>query len=250
MIYFVLDEIRRELFLQIFPIFRDFERSKAINIESAGFVEYPVCYRTVDVDLNECLLLEDLALRGFSTIDRKTGVMTAEHVNLVMQGLAKFHAISFALKDQQPEKFNELTAHLDEVIILKSNIQLRHYLTEQSKQVFDAVSCEKDHLDKITEFYKKESLDIATDCLDLESTGPASVITYGDVWQNNILFKYDSNGKPIETSFVDWQVVRHSSPVIDVAFFIFCSTSKELRDVHYNKFLKVYHDSVSAHIRR
>lgn len=236
--------------MQIFPTLRDFERSKGVNIEKDGFIEYPVCYRTVDVDVNECLLLEDLSLRGFSTIDRKTGVMTAEHVHLVMQGLAKFHAISFALKDQQPKQFHELTTNLDEVIILKSNIQLRYYMNFHSESVFNAVSAEEDLLAKIKEFYKKDALDILADCVDLDATGPASVITYGDVWQNNTMFKYDVNGKPIETSFVDWQVVRHSSPMIDVAFFIFCSTTKEVRDVHYNKFLNTYHDTLTAHIRR
>lgn len=195
-------------------------------------------------------MLEDLSLRNFSTIDRKTGVMTAEHVYLVMQGLAKFHAISFALKDQKPEKFNELTSNLSEVIIVKSNIQLRYYLTEQAKNVFNSVSADEELLARVTKIYEKEALDIAADCIDLESTGSASVITYGDVWQNNIMFKYDSNGRPIETNFVDWQVVRHSSPIIDVAFFIFCSTTKELRDAHYGKFLEYYHDALSAHIRR
>lgn len=221
-----------------------------MKFETDGFTEYPECYRTVDVDINECLLLEDLSLRGFSTIDRRAGVMTADHVNLVMQGLAKFHAISFALKDQQPKKFDQLTSNLNEVIILKSNIQLRYYLTLHSKSVFDAISADKDLLAKVTEFYKKEALDIAADCIDLEATGSASVISYGDVWQNNIMFRNDSDGKPIETSFVDWQVVRHASPMVDVAFFIFCSTTKELRDVHYSQFLRIYHDTLTLHIHR
>lgn len=238
------------LFSKILPAFREFEQSKGVNIEENGFTEYPKCYRTVDFDVNECLLLEDLAIRNFSTIDRQTGVMTADHVNLVMQGLAKFHAVSFALKDQHPKQFDELTSKLNEVIFLESNIQLRFYLSEHANTVLKAVTAEKELLAKVAELYKTEATDIAMECIDLQSTGSASVITYGDVWQTNVMFNYDSNGKPIEVSFVDWQITRHASPVLDIAFFIFCSTSKELRDTHYDQFLKTYHESLSDHIRR
>lgn len=193
-----------------------------------------------------------MCIRDFAIIDRSTNSVTAEHVYLVMQGLAKFHAISFALKDQQPEKFNKLTSNFSEVVISRSNNPLRLCLNHQAKLVFDAVSAEEDvHLlARVEEFYRKEAIDTAADCLDLEWTGPASVIAYGDVHQNNIMFRYDSNGKPIEVCFLDWQAARHSSPVIDIAFFIFCCTTKGLRDIHYDTFLKVYHESLSTHIRR
>ena len=176
--------------------------------------------------------------------------MTADHVRLVMQGFAKFHAISFALKDQHPEKFNDLTSNLSEVFICKANIQLRYYLSEQAHAVFKALSHEKELLSRVKKFYEREALDIAADCIDIESCGSASVITYGDVHQNNILFKYDGNANPIEASFLDWQGVRYSSPVLDIAFFIFCSTTKEVRDIYYDEFLQVYHETLTAHIRR
>ncbi|XP_055302585.1 uncharacterized protein LOC129568559 [Sitodiplosis mosellana] len=235
---------------KILPLFHEFERSKGVDIKKNGFTEHPNCYRTINVDINEGLLLEDLCIRGFSTIDRRNDVMTAEHVRLVMQGFAKFHAISFALKDQHPEKFNDLTSNLSEVFICKTNTPLRYCLSEQAKGVFKALSDEEELLAKVKKFYEKEALDIAADCIDLESTGSASVITYGDVHQNNILFKNDANGKPNEASFLDWQAVRHASPVLDIAFFIFCSTTKEVRDVYYGEFLQVYHETLTEHIRR
>lgn len=197
-------------------------------------------------------MLEDLCIRDFATVDRLTSSVIADHVYLVMQGLTKFHAISFALKDQQPKKFSELTSDLSEVFISRSNNTLRFCLNHQAKLVFDAVSAEENvHLlARVEEFYKKEAVDTAADCLDLGLTGPASVITYGDVHQNNIMFRCDSSRKPIDVCFLDWQAVLHSSPVIDIAFFIFCCTTKELRDIQYDTFLKVYHENLSTHIRR
>lgn len=226
--------------------------SKGVDIEKDGFIQYAKCFRTIDEEPHECLILEDLCSRGFYTIDRRTSTVTVDHVELVMQGLAKLHAISFALKDQHPERFNELTSNLSEVFIMRSNQPLRWCLNNQAKLVLNALDPIKDahFLIKVTEFYKKEAVDTAADCIDLESTGSASVITYGDVWQNNIMFKYNSSGKPTDVVFLDWQAVRQASPVIDIAFFIFCCTTKELRDIHYNNLLKIYYKCLSAHINR
>lgn len=99
--------------------------------------------------------------------------------------MRKFHAISFALKHQQPEKFTESTA-----------------------------------------------------------------ITHADIWRNDIKFKYDENGKPIEAGFLDWQIARNSSPVLDIVYCIFYCTTKELRSQYYDEFLQIYYESLTLLIRK
>lgn len=215
-----------------------------------NFVEYPKCYRTVDIEYDECLLLEDLCNDGFTTINVQKMDVTADHVRLVMKGLAKYHSISFAMKDQEPDTFNKLTENLNEVFINRANNTLRFYLNNQSASVFEAVADETNLLAKVKEFYEREAVDWAADCIDVDITGPAAVISYGDSWQNNVMFKYNSHGKPIEARFLDFQAVRKCSPVVDIAFFIFCCTTKELRDAHYDEFLQIYHDTLSEHIRK
>lgn len=231
------------------PALKQFELSKGLT---DGFTDYPKCYRTVDIDINECLIFEDLSVRGFTTIDRRAEEVTPEHVRLVMQSLGKFHAISLALKDQQPDRFKELAASLDEVFIRDDDPHLRECFTKQAELAIDAVSGADDAhlLNKVKQFYEKEAIDIGVECLNLKLTGSASVITHGDCNQNNTMFRYDNNGKPIEVSLLDWQTVREASPIIDIVYFMFCCTTKELRDAHYNELLKIYHDSLSTHIER
>lgn len=221
-------------------------------MEENGFREYPKCYRFVDEEPSECILLEDLSVSGFTIIDRHTQSITVDHVRLIMQSLGKFHAISFALKDQQPEKFNEYASKLDEIFIRRSDPHLRAFFNNQSESVFKVVSGENDAhlLAKVKKLYEQEAIDIAADCLELKSTDGATVISHGDAWQNNTMFRYDKDGKPIEISLIDWQISRHSSPIIDIVYYMFCCTTKELRDAHYEHFLKVYHESLSIHIRR
>lgn len=235
--------------LQILPCLREFEQSKGVIIEENGFTEYPQCYHSVPIEFSECLLLEDLSVRGFRTIDRVNEKYTVEHVRLVMQVLGKFHAVSFALKDQQPDKFKELTSKLSERFIRFDDPFKRVFFNKHAQEIFKVLSNEEDAhlLAKMRKLFERDAIDIAADCLNTEL---GSVIAHGDVHQNNIMFKYDVSGKPINISLVDWQVSRHSSPIIDIVYFMFCCTTKELRDDHYDDMLKLYHETLSDHIRR
>lgn len=239
-------------FVQVLPCLRQFEQSKGVVVEESGFVEYPKCYRTIDVEPSECLFLEDLSVRDFSIIDRYTEDVTADHAHLVMKTLGKLHAISFALKDQQPEKFIELVSNLKEVFVRKEVPAYRDFYNKLTEIILSALNESDDaHLiAKLKKLFERNGIDIAADCIDPEATGSGSVISYGDAWQNNTMFRYDSARNPIEVCFLDWQVSRQSSPVIDIVYFIFCCTTKELRDEHYDDFLKSYHESLSDHIQK
>ncbi|XP_055296586.1 uncharacterized protein LOC129565593 [Sitodiplosis mosellana] len=247
---FFLREMR--MYNEVLPFFRHFQHSKGVAIEENGFVEYPKCYRTIDEEPNESLFFEDLSVRNMAIIDKFTKEVTVDHARMVMKALGKLHALSFALKDQHPEKFKELSSDLIEVHLRPDNAHIREPLNRQSEFVLNLLAAEEDAnvLNKMKTLFKREAIYIIGDCLDLESAGSASVIIHGDVWQNNIMFSCDKSGKPIEMCFLDWQCSKHVSPIIDIVYFLFCSTTKELRDVHYEHLLKVYYDSLAAHTRR
>lgn len=233
------------------PFFQQFEQSKGIS-EALRFHEYPKCYGTGDGELNEYVFLEDLNVRGFNMIDKSTEAVTADHVRLVMQKLGKLHAISFALKDQQPDKFNELASALSEEFIRRDDSDMREYLSRRNDRIFDVVADEEftQLSRKLKTLFERDCLDIAADCLDAQIVGSAAIIIHGDVWQNNIMFRCESDGKPSEIKLLDWQTSRYTSPVIDLCYFIFCCTTKELRDAHYEEFQKVYYENLCTHIHR
>lgn len=234
------------------PCFRQFEQSKGVTLENGGFIEYPKCYRTVDVAPEELVFLEDLCLREFRLIDKATEQLTIDHIRLCMQALGKYHAISFALKDQHPEKFKELTANLDEPFFSRSNKFIRSLFNKHWELTLAALSNEEDtHLkDKLVKLLEKEPFELLSDCVEMNAFTPANVIGYGDFWQNNTMFRHDQNGKPLSVAFMDFQSVRPSSPVMDIIYYIYVCTTKELRDVYYDDILKTYHDSLFDHIKK
>lgn len=177
----------REIYMYetVLPYFREFEQSKGVIVDENGFNEYPKCYQTISDEPHECVLLEDLCVRGFKMIDRFTEEVSADHVRLVMQCLGKMHAISFALKDQKPAKFDELAAPLSEIFMRKDDKNLCSYFAKQSEAAINVVSDKKDAhlLAKVKKLFEREAMEIAASCVDTKAAGESAIITHGDCWQ-------------------------------------------------------------------
>lgn len=202
--------------------------------------------------MNECLVLEDLTVNGLRMIDHRKETITANHVELVMRSIGKFHAISFALKDQQSEKFTELKENLNEIFFEDKESPLKHYLDSLNQTVLNTVSSNTDKplAKRLNILLSKNQFDIAVDCVRSGLAEPYAIICHGDLWTNNMMFSYNDKNEPTEVSFIDWQITRYASPITDLVFYLFCSVAKELRDTHYDKFLRIYHESLSDFLRR
>lgn len=181
-------------------------------------------------------------------MDRRTDALTANHVKLVMQTIGKFHAISFAMKDQEPEKLKELTSDLNEILLRTAQPEMVDFFKMLGKTLINAV--DKDLADKVEKALANDPLAVAVDCVSGMNAEPYAVICHGDCWSNNTMFKHNEQKTPIEVSLIDWQISRYASPVTDLLYYLFSCTTKELRDNHYDEFLRIYHESLSNHLKR
>jgi hypothetical protein len=64
------------------------------------------CFKASDEELNEIIILEDMNDLDFKMYDRKTS-LTYKHMRLVIQSLANFHGLSFALKKADPSRYQK-----------------------------------------------------------------------------------------------------------------------------------------------
>lgn len=159
-----------------------------MNDKEGVFNEYPKCYSTITEAPAESLLLEDLSVRGFKIIDRYSEETSADHVYLIMKALAKFHAISFALKDQQPKQFVELASKLKENFIRVDDVFVREFFNNCSRAIFEVLPKDEDAdlLAKLKKWFQKDAIDICSDCLQ---TSTGAVISHGG---ERILYKLNS----------------------------------------------------------
>lgn len=74
------------------------------------------------------------------------------------------------------------------------------------------------------------------------------VICHGDLWINNLMFRYDTNGKVNHVKFVDLQTVRYTNPVCDILMFLYSSTEKDVRFKYMDQLIRIYHESLVSRL--
>lgn len=252
--YDFMELFEREIFFykEIVPAFENFQKEREIKLAD-GFFSYPKCfYASVDRETNQAaIIMEDIRTKGFS-MGNKSKPVDFPHCRILMIQLGRLHAISFAMREQQPELFSRLTKIPD----LLAKVMMHDVM-----KPINLINCEKatklfssDEEFKNEKFVKfSENLwSKVSKCLEPEIAGNYAVIGHGDCWINNMMFSYieDLHKSPEEICLFDWQNTRYASPALDVCNFLFICTNKKLRGYHYEQLIQIYHKSLSSHLER
>lgn len=229
--------------------FCEFQRSKGIVPAKNGFSECVKCFSSINEEPCESLFLEDLKQKGLEMVNQRIPLScaTRDHVPLAMKAIGKYHAISFAIKDQQTVKFKELSSQLVEQFWPPFKSELRgHY--EKMFNRLTTILKEMNRSDLLNKLKRATNAGLIETVYKLVSSAaaePYAVICHGDLTVNNCMFRKNAAGKVLEIKVFDFQFARFSSPVTDLIVYLLCCTTKELRDNHYDDFLKIYHASLS-----
>ncbi|XP_015836997.2 uncharacterized protein LOC107397414 [Tribolium castaneum] len=203
----------------------------------------PECYKTVVDENREMLALENLKEKGFECFD-KTVELDEKHVELIFKTYGRFHALSFALRDQEPEKYEKLAKGLFNVYgeFLGKKFFPEH-LVEMGKVVGKAFVPGED--DDVIDAYRKYSGDNIVDFFAscIASEPEYSALLHGDCWSNNMMFKYQG-GTVTDIRLIDWQLMKSGSPVCDLSYCLYSGASKQIFD-NLDHYLRIYHDSFS-----
>jgi hypothetical protein len=250
--FFIVPVFKRETLFydHFYPMIVQFQQDKGINVNTEGFHEVPKCYKTISVLKSEAIFLEDLKARQFEMYDRFKDI-TFEHVSLVMQVLGKFHAVSFALKEQRPDLIKPYTEIVDIFMERDDDPNMKMWMEMVKAQALGVIANHEDN-----EFVRACNNALKDDCfLEMQKivqspdAEPYAVVGHGDCWNNNTMFK-NINGKPTEVCLLDWQLMRYASPVLDIVHYIFACTTKEFRDQHYETCLDIYYESLTTFLKR
>lgn len=175
---------------KMLPLFAEFQREKGLADDEC-FDSVPKCYAAIcDIENDQmAIIMEDMRPKQYEMRSKKDP-FAAQHSFAVVDQLAKFHAVSFALQDQRPEAL-EPFKHLDDVVIkfferkpMTGN--LLHKCYDRALGVFTDAR----HI-AIIEELKSRTLETLKECLVGDACTPYRVICHGDTWINNILFQYN-----------------------------------------------------------
>ncbi|CAH1101897.1 unnamed protein product [Psylliodes chrysocephalus] len=240
----------REIYLYE-NVFNEFKKYQENHNVADIFDNYAKIYGSSIVEESECLILENLKTQGYQ-LWNKQQPMNSEHISAVLQGYAKFHGTSMAMKHKNPELYENITEDIsssiwenDEFVANKDKFDsfFRTVMNIGYKSIEDDPA--------LTEFLKilePQFSDMFSD--GLKDPEYKTSIVHGDCWCNNLLFKYEGsdNKRPLDVKYIDWQISHVNSPAYDFCYFFLAHSPKEILD-DYKTYLKLYYDTFSKHLR-
>lgn len=178
----------REIFYYdvVEPEFYNFQSEKGLG-NDLFFSAYPECIQTVCDPTKEeyMLVLTNLRPQGFEMLPRDIPNQI-ENMRMIMRNLAKFHAISFAMKDQDPARFEKFKFIPD---IIRD-----YFKWTSTKKMFDASYDRTIELLEDPEYLRickdlKENVNKYLDEMyDEDKLNRFGVVNHGDCWNNNVLY--------------------------------------------------------------
>ncbi|KAJ8866927.1 hypothetical protein PR048_032789 [Dryococelus australis] len=193
------------------------------------------------------LVMEDLSESGFKMASRMSG-LDLDHSKLVISRLGQFHAASVALHSQEPGVFEKFLTN----VFVGSNNHMTNLLSESLKSVAEKVQNWPEvghrYFEKLRQLSETgvHRLEKAVKRDDQDF----NVLTHGDTWTNNMMFRYNEDGKVSDMIFLDFQCCYYGSPVLDLHYFLYTSPTPEVRSRHMDELVECYHSSLSKTLAR
>jgi thiamine kinase-like enzyme len=199
----------------------------------------------------DTIVMEYMKTRGYIMLDTRRRSLDVPHIRLVLKELGRFHGLSFAVKDQNPQKFAEMKSSLNETVFTSSATgHFNSILTSGWKAALGIArqTFTKQDMQIIEAFLGNVWDKMATLATPEE---PHAVILHGDAFINNILFHYplgETEETPDKLCLIDFQMTRYGSPALDLSFFLlrYCTEGSAQ---NYRHLLTVYHDALREFVR-
>ncbi|CAG9564336.1 unnamed protein product [Danaus chrysippus] len=188
----------------------------------------------------EVMVLEDLSVKGFATYDRLQSI-TWDFAAKSLENLAKFHALSIAFAEDDPEEFRNVVSKLKQG---ESFDSLKNYIQNVSATALRVVKEEnRERLAKFTtEILNKEVFE------SYFQKHKRTFITHRDYRQSNQMYRV-VDGKT-DVVAIDYQTVQTGNPVADVMYFIFTGSDKKFREQYFNKSIEHYYEELCKAFKR
>ncbi|XP_030755897.1 uncharacterized protein LOC115882160 [Sitophilus oryzae] len=220
---------------QVWPAMKEFKLSKIANEKD----EIPLCLSSYCDGQNDFLVLEDLTCRGFKAAGRNENFSFVS-ICVFLTTLAKFHALSLALKQNNPE-FVKIAKSLEASgFSEKFRSWYENYLYKsigpQYMKAVKALLPEK-YYEKLQKLFTGDFFGDA--CKACKVDNKYCVITQGDTWLPNFLLN-SSEGK-LTCILIDFQLARYSTFTNDLLHFLYCCVPSDMLLTEWDNLIGHYH---------
>lgn len=208
----------------------------------------PECFLGLEDDV---IVLEDMAHSGYEMTD-KYNPFDFEHCKVLMKTLARFHAKSLIFEELYKKSLQDEFSHcMQETLWPLKDGRAKSMFDSAVKGTVSLIKLMPDLTEDERERFTAKIIDLCVDHAHklLPSKKHKNVLCHGDLWANNILFKYDIDEKPVECCLIDFQLARYNPPAHDILCFLQFTTTRQLREEHSEELFKIYHESMGEALK-
>ncbi|KAL4705987.1 hypothetical protein ACJJTC_004966 [Scirpophaga incertulas] len=227
----------RELFtcINLSKIFEELQQEANIpSVERYKFIKY---YEESNTDY---IIMDNMKKKGFTIHDRLE-IISLEYAELCIKQLAKFHALSYALKNKRPHYYDNVISTLKHAyefteswtIFVNKMYRTNLELLEDSARM----KYENAIPSLVSKFI-----------LYTENSDSIKCLCHGDFRTSNILQRVEDDAV-VEVIPIDYQLIYIGSPILDLLYFIFGATDREFRRKHLEDLKNLYFNSVKQFLK-
>ncbi|XP_065354046.1 uncharacterized protein LOC135948615 [Cloeon dipterum] len=235
-----------EFFLRLVPTFEKF-----INFE----LPLPRCYyfrfdesafgRTLSVQ-------EDLQEQGFVMRD-KLVPMNAQELSVTMPAMARLHAASMVTEQKSDIHLRTFCRNPEEALWTLDKSRPFYPWLQSAIDTVVEVAKRRDRFAqrigapgaerKVTAAFEQTRLKLQI------SDTYCNVVCHGDIWNNNLMYRYSEDGEPIAVRIFDFQNYRVVPPITDLLMFIFVNSSRQVRAQVMDRLVSEYWRTLDESLR-
>ncbi|XP_001359535.3 uncharacterized protein [Drosophila pseudoobscura] len=209
-----------------------------------------LCPKVLHIDRQRgALIMEDLSRQGYVMAPRLER-LDEQHLRLVLRKLAMMQAASAVLEERSQREGCFSLKKYDRGFFNRYTESFRSYfvgcLMSCASYLKTQPGYEKhsDLLDELSPHYMRLGLL----CFQPEAEH-INVLTHGDVWTNNMMFKYGAEG-PVDVLLIDFQYAFWGSPTLDIHHLLNTSAVERVRSERQLEMRCVYHEVFVRELQR
>lgn len=185
----------------------------------------PQCYYAPEIPV-PTFVFEDMRAAGFSISDRVNG-LNEQHCKVALYKLGQYHAASILLLQKNPSIRDSpaLQRGIFSSVTLKKE-RLQQFVKQNLDSFADHISNTQEYeniVEKLRNLDSKKFVERVMEATHL-SNEDILVLSHGDMWVNNLMFKYEESN-PTDVVMIDFQGSAFVSLGLDINYFFATSPS-------------------------
>ncbi|KAK4305624.1 hypothetical protein Pmani_022490, partial [Petrolisthes manimaculis] len=245
---FDLREIK--FYQEIKPAIEKVERQHLTEAEADGGLGLewtPELYYSKHTEATESILvLSDMCQRGYRVQDLTQG-LTPDQARAALTSLASFHAAAVALQVKEGKSLLERFPYL---MSTTQAVDSFRCLVERGLPLLNKfLESRKDQSgvrERLARYAGPRTVEVLQSVLT--PSDKLNTLVHCDFWCNNLLFR-EAEDKT-NCCIIDWQMVMHGRPAIDVALLVSTSLGSVERRKHGKELLETYWAALCSRLRK